>query len=157
MKKLLSAAIAGKLQLEHRVVMAPATRMRTEPGGVPGQLMTEYYRQRASQGGLLIAEATAVSPYANAYQDAPGIFTDQQQAGWQRLTEAVHARGSQIILQLWHPGRQSLPELSGGQQPVGPSALTARETYGVVRNEQGGQAIPTAASTGNRRNSATDN
>lgn len=138
MKKLLSAAIAGKLQLEHRVVMAPATRMRTEPGGVPGQLMTEYYRQRASQGGLLIAEATAVSPYANAYQDAPGIFTDQQQAGWQRLTEAVHARGSQIILQLWHPGRQSLPELSGGQQPVGPSALTARETYGVVRNEQGG-------------------
>lgn len=138
MKKLLSAALAGKLKLDHRVVMAPATRMRTEPGGVPGKLMTEYYRQRASIGGLLIAEATAVSPYANAYQDAPGIFTDQQQAGWQRLTEAVHARGSQIILQLWHPGRQSLPELSGGQQPVAPSALTARETYGVVRNEQGG-------------------
>lgn len=138
MKKLLSAAGAGKLQLEHRVVMAPATRMRTEPGGVPGELMTEYYRQRASKGGLLIAEATAISPYANAYQDAPGIFTDQQQAGWKRLTDAVHARGSQIILQLWHPGRQSLPELSGGQQPVAPSALIAKETYGVVRNEQGG-------------------
>ncbi|WP_245610142.1 alkene reductase [Tatumella morbirosei] len=138
MKKLLSAAGAGKLQLEHRVVMAPATRMRTEPGGVPGELMTEYYRQRASKGGLLIAEATAISPYANAYQDAPGIFTDHQQAGWKRLTDAVHARGSQIILQLWHPGRQSLPELSGGQQPVAPSALIAKETYGVVRNEQGG-------------------
>lgn len=137
MKKLLSASRAGKLQLDHRVVMAPATRMRTDPGGIPGKLMTEYYRQRASQGGLLIAEATAVSPYANAYQDAPGIFTDPQQAGWLRLTEAVHARGSQIVLQLWHPGRQSLPELSDGQQPVAPSALTARETYGVVKNNQG--------------------
>lgn len=82
MKKLLSAAIAGKLQLEHRVVMAPATRMRTEPGGVPGQLMTEYYRQRASQGGLLIAEATAVSPYANAYQDALAFLpTSNRPAG----------------------------------------------------------------------------
>ncbi|MGG9111296.1 alkene reductase [Raoultella ornithinolytica] len=137
MKKLFSPVTAGKLQLDHRVVMAPTTRMRTEQGGIPGDLMIEYYRQRASHGGLLIAEATAVSPFANAYEDAPGIFTDEQQAGWQRLVEAVHARGSQIVLQLWHPGRQSLPELSSGRQPIAPSALIARETYGVVKNKQG--------------------
>lgn len=135
MNPLFSPVTAGKLHLNHRVVMAPTTRMRTEPGGVPGKLMKEYYRQRASLGGLLIAEATAVSPYANAYEDAPGIFTDEQQAGWQRLVEAVHARGAQIVLQLWHPGRQSLPELSAGRQPVAPSALIARDTYGVVKNE----------------------
>lgn len=137
MNPLFSPVTAGKLHLNHRVVMAPTTRMRTEPGGVPGKLMKEYYRQRASLGGLLIAEATAVSPYANAYEDAPGIFTDEQQAGWQRLVEAVHARGAQIVLQLWHPGRQSLPELSAGRQPVAPSALIARDTYGVVKNELG--------------------
>ncbi len=137
MKTLLSAVSAGKISLDHRIVMAPATRMRTAPGGVPGELMIEYYRQRASKGGLLIAEATAISPFANAYEDAPGIFTDAQQAGWQRLTSAVHANGSQIVLQLWHPGRQSLPELSHGHQPVAPSALPARETYGVAKNAQG--------------------
>lgn len=137
MNALLSPVTAGKLQLNHRVVMAPTTRMRTVQGGVPGDLMIEYYRQRASQGGLLIAEATAISPFANAYEDAPGIFTDEQQAGWQRLVDAVHARGSQIVLQLWHPGRQSLPELSSGHQPVAPSALIAKDTYGVVKNEQG--------------------
>jgi N-ethylmaleimide reductase len=81
MNPLFSPVTAGKLHLNHRVVMAPTTRMRTEPGGVPGKLMKEYYRQRASLGGLLIAEATAVSPYANAYEDAPGIFTDEHQAG----------------------------------------------------------------------------
>lgn len=125
----------GKMRLRHRVVMAPTTRMRTEPGAVPGDLMVEYYRQRASKGGLLIAESTAVSPFANAYADAPGIFNDQQQAGWKRVVDAVHARGSQIVLQLWHPGRQSLPELSEGHEPVGPSALTARDTYGIGKDE----------------------
>lgn len=128
---------AGKLRLQHRVVMAPTTRMRTESGGVPGDLMIEYYRQRASEGGLLIAEATAISSSANAYADAPGIFSDTQQTGWTRLVNAVHAQGSQIVLQLWHPGRQSLPELSEGHQPVAPSALIARDTYGVSKNQQG--------------------
>lgn len=128
---------AGKLHLKHRIVMAPATRMRTENHGVPGELMVEYYRQRTSQGGLLIAEATAISPYANAYADAPGIFTDAQQAGWKRVVDTVHAGGGQIVLQLWHPGRQSLPELSEGHQPVAPSALTARDTYGVGKNPDG--------------------
>lgn len=137
MKTLLTPITAGQLQLKHRIVMAPTTRMRTVQGGIPGELMIEYYRQRASEGGLLIAEATAVSPYANAYADAPGIFNDRQQAGWQKLVEAVHARGSQIVLQLWHPGRQSLPELSLGRQPVAPSPLIARETYGVAKNDNG--------------------
>ncbi|WJV62277.1 hypothetical protein PCO86_20390 [Pectobacteriaceae bacterium CE70] len=89
MKALLSPVTAGKLRLERRVVMVPTTRMRTVQGGIPGELMVEYYRQRASQGGLLIAEATAISPYANAYEYAPVIFNDEQQAGWQRLVEAV--------------------------------------------------------------------
>lgn len=137
MNTLFTPITAGKLRLQHRVVMAPATRMRSETGGIPGELMVEYYRQRASKGGLLIAEATAISPYANAYADAPGIFTHEQQAGWKRVVDAVHGRGGQIVLQLWHPGRQSLPELSDGHQPVAPSALTARETYGVSKNSDG--------------------
>ncbi|PIJ49412.1 alkene reductase [Erwinia sp. OLTSP20] len=140
MNKLFTPLSAGKLRLQHRVVMAPATRMRSESGGVPGDLMVEYYRQRASQGGLLIAEATAISPYANAYADAPGIFNDAQQAGWQRVVDSVHQQGGQIVLQLWHPGRQSLPELSQGHQPVAPSALLARETYGVGKRDDGGYA-----------------
>ncbi|MDF7660817.1 alkene reductase [Erwiniaceae bacterium L1_54_6] len=137
MNTLFTPITAGKLRLQHRVVMAPATRMRTDIGGIPGDLMVEYYRQRASQGGLLIAEATAISPFANAYADAPGIFNDAQSVGWQRVVAAVHAQGGQIVLQLWHPGRQSLPELSEGHQPVAPSALLARDTYGVGKNEDG--------------------
>ena len=127
----------GQLKLEHRVVMAPMTRMRTETGNVPGSLMVEHYSQRATHGGLIIAEATAVSPYAYAYADAPGIYNDHQEAGWKKLVDAVHAKGAFIFLQLWHPGRQSLPELSEGHQPVAPSALTARDTYGVGKNENG--------------------
>lgn len=145
MDTLFTPITVGKLRLNHRVVMAPTTRMRTDKGGVPGDLMVEYYRQRASEGGLLIAESTAISPFANAYADSPGIFNNEQQAGWQRLVDAVHARGSQIVLQLWHPGRQSLPALSKGQQPMAPSALIARETYGVGKDEQGhyeGQLFP---------------
>jgi len=127
----------GAINLEHRIVMAPTTRMRTETGNIPGQLMVEHYSQRASQGGLLIAEATAVSPYANAYADAPGMFTDEQEKGWKRVVDAVHAKGAFIFLQLWHPGRQSLPELSRGHQPVAPSALTAKNTYGVGKDNEG--------------------
>ncbi|MDP9568376.1 UNVERIFIED_ORG: N-ethylmaleimide reductase [Kosakonia oryzae] len=137
MNALFTPVTAGKLRLQHRVVMAPTTRMRTDNGGVPGDLMVEYYRQRASRGGLLIAEATAISPFANAYADAPGIFNPAQQAGWKRVVDAVHEQGGQIMLQLWHPGRQSLPELSEGQDPVAPSALIARDTYGMVKNEDG--------------------
>lgn len=137
MNRLFTPITAGKLRLKHRVVMAPATRMRTDPGGVPGDLMVTYYQQRTSQGGLLIAEATAISPFANAYADAPGIFNDAQQTGWKRVVDAVHANGGQIVLQLWHPGRQSLPELSEGHQPVAPSALTARDTYGVSKTVEG--------------------
>jgi len=137
MNTLFTPITAGQIRLQHRVVMAPTTRMRSENGGVPGQLMVEYYRQRTSPGGLLIAEATAISPHANAYADAPGIFNDAQQAGWKQVVDAVHKQGGQIVLQLWHPGRQSLPELSEGYQPVAPSALTARETYGVGKNIDG--------------------
>lgn len=117
--------------------MAPMTRMRTETGNIPGELMVEHYSQRATNGGLIIAEATAVSPYANAYADAPGIYSDGQETGWKRIVDAVHAKGAFIFLQLWHPGRQSLPELSKGHQPVAPSALMAKDTYGVGKDENG--------------------
>lgn len=136
-KLLFTPIVVGALTLKHRVVMAPTTRMRTSPNNVPGSLMVEHYRQRASEGGLIIAEATAVSPFANAYADAPGIFTDEQEAGWKKVVEAVHAKGGYIFLQLWHPGRQSLPELSQGHQPVAPSALIARNTYGVGKDDRG--------------------
>lgn len=127
----------GSVQLEHRVVMAPTTRMRTNTGNIPGELMIQHYTQRASHGGLIIAEATAVSPFANAYADAPGIFNDDQEAGWKKVVDAVHAKGAKIFLQVWHPGRQSLPELSQGHQPLAPSALKAENTYGVGKDADG--------------------
>lgn len=114
----------GAIQLAHRVVMAPLTRLRSEqPGDVPGPLMTEYYGQRASDGGLIITESSEITPAASAYEGAPGIYTDAQVAGWRRVVDAVHARGGRIILQLWHPGRVSHPSLADGAVPVGASAI----------------------------------
>ena len=101
MSKLFSSTRVGPYELKHRVVLAPLTRMRTEPGDVPGDLMVDYYSQRASEGGLLITDATAVSPLGIAYVGAPGIYTDAQVNGWKRVTDAVHARGGRIFLQLW--------------------------------------------------------
>lgn len=122
-------------------IIYPHYRRKTAPSasGCYGTGYAHAHRNgwRASKGGLLIAEATAISPYANAYADAPGIFTHLQQAGWKRAVDTVHGRGGQIVLQLWYPGRQSLPELSEGHQPVAPSALTARETYGVGKHTDG--------------------
>jgi N-ethylmaleimide reductase len=90
MSTLFSAAQLGPYQLSHRVVMAPLTRMRSDPGDIPSDLMVEYYTQRASKGSLIIAEATPVSTRGNGYAGAPGIYADRQIAGWRRVTDAVH-------------------------------------------------------------------
>lgn len=116
----------GALRLPHRVLMAPLTRCRAEPGNVPGPLMAEYYCQRAS-AGLIIAEATAVTPRGFGYPNTPGIFTEAQVAGWRRVTDAVHAAGGRIVLQLWHVGRVSHPFYQpNGELPVAPSAIAPK-------------------------------
>ncbi|TWG88879.1 N-ethylmaleimide reductase [Cupriavidus gilardii J11] len=126
----------GPFELKHRVVLAPLTRMRADVANVPTDLMVEYYAQRATAGGLLIAEATAVSPLGIAYVDAPGIFNEAQAAGWKRVTDAVHAKGARIFLQLWHAGRQAHPANIGGQTPIAPSAIRAQE-HAAIRDADG--------------------
>jgi N-ethylmaleimide reductase len=126
MSTLFSPIKIGSYQLSHRVVMAPLTRMRSDPGDIPSDLMVEYYSQRASKGGLIISEATPVSIRGYGYAGAPGIYSDRQLEGWRRVTDAVHAKGGRIFLQLWHVGRQSHTDLQpNGEPPVAPSAIAA--------------------------------
>ena len=121
----------GRVSLKHRVVLAPLTRLRSEqPGNVPGPLSVTYYDQRASSGGLLITEATNISAQAQGYPGAPGIHSDAQIKGWKSITEAVHAKGGVIFLQLWHTGRISHPSLQPeGATPVAPSAVRPAGTH----------------------------
>lgn len=114
----------GGITLANRVVMAPLTRNRAAAGLVPSELAAEYYAQRAS-AGLIITEATQVSKQAQGYQDTPGLYTSEQIAGWQKVTDAVHAKGGRIFVQLWHVGRVSHVDLLGGDAPVAPSAIRA--------------------------------
>lgn len=109
--KLFSPLKVGELgALAHRVVLAPLTRNRAEePTLAPSSLHVEYYSQRATPGGLLISEATYISPETHCYQHAPGIFTDAQVEGWKKVTDAVHRAGGKITCQLWHVGRVSHP------------------------------------------------
>lgn len=115
----------GRYTLAHRVVMAPLTRMRASvPGNVPHALNAIYYGQRASAGGLLIAEASQVMPSGQGMPATPGIHTDAQVAGWRGVTEAIHATGGVVFLQLWHVGRIShSSHHAGGARPVAPSAI----------------------------------
>jgi len=123
-EKLFSPLQLGPFTLAHRVVMAPLTRLRSEqPGDVPGQLMVEYYGQRASEGGLIITEATAVAIQGRGYLGSPGIYSDEQVTGWRKVTEAVHAKGGRIFLQLWHVGRVSHTDMTNGATPVAPSVV----------------------------------
>lgn len=116
----------GPYQLKNRIAMAPLTRNRAGPGNVPSPLAAEYYAQRAS-AGLLIAEATQIMPEGQGYQDTPGIHSPEQIAGWRKITDAVHAKGGRIFLQLWHVGRVSHTSLQpGGKPPVAPSAIQAK-------------------------------
>ncbi|WBO21327.1 alkene reductase [Sphingomonas abietis] len=130
---LFSSYALGDLTLANRVVMAPLTRNRAGAGFVPTALMADYYAQRAS-AGLIISEATQISQQGQGYQDTPGIYTPEQIAGWRAVTDAVHAKGGRIILQLWHVGRVSHVDLQpGGAAPVAPSAIRA-ETKTFVNN-----------------------
>lgn len=113
---------AGALKISNRVIMAPLTRCRAGEDHVPTGLMAEYYAQRAG-AGLIIAEATMAMEGNSAFQSEPGIYSDAQVEGWRRVTDAVHANGGQIVLQLWHGGRACHPLLNGGAVPVAPSAL----------------------------------
>jgi N-ethylmaleimide reductase len=120
--KLFTPVQIGPIQLKHRVVMAPLTRSRSEqPGDIPGKLMLEYYTQRASDGGLIISEATTISLAARGWFGAPGLYSNQQIEGWRKIVEAVHAKGGRIFAQLWHTGRSARVETTGGQSPVSAS------------------------------------
>lgn len=115
----------GEVELSNRIVMAPLTRNRAMEGAVPGPMTVEYYRQRAT-AGLIIAEATQVSPMGQGYLDTPGIYTPDQVAGWRKVTDAVHAAGGKIVVQLWHVGRIShVSLLPGGAVPVSSTARRA--------------------------------
>lgn len=115
---------AGDLQLKNRVVMAPLTRNRAMTADAPDDLTVEYYRQRAG-AGLIISEASQISPEGKGYAWTPGIHSDAQIAGWSRVTEAVHSRGGKMAIQLWHVGRISHISLLEGQAPVAPSPIGA--------------------------------
>ncbi|QHV99379.1 alkene reductase [Spirosoma endbachense] len=122
--KLFAPIHLGPFSLAHRVVMPGLTRMRTVTDNIPNELMATYYAQRTTAGGFMIAEATIVSPNGNGYANAPGIYTTAQAVGWKRITQAVHAKGGIIFLQLYHAGRQSHVDLiPGGSLPVGPSVV----------------------------------
>jgi N-ethylmaleimide reductase len=144
MSKLFTPTQVGPYKLSHRVVMAPLTRMRSNRGDIPSDLMVEYYTQRASKGGLIISEATPVSTRGNGYAGAPGIYSDTQIAGWQRVTNAVHAKGGHIFQQLWHVGRQSHVDLQpNGDAPVAPSAIAA-EGYAYSKRGEVPFSMPRA-------------
>jgi len=113
----------GSLALPNRIFMAPLTRCRASEGHIPNDLNAEYYSQRAA-AGLIISEATSVSSRGYGYPNTPGIHTKEQVGGWKKVTEAVHAKGGHIYLQLWHVGRISHPAYQqDGVKPVAPSAI----------------------------------
>jgi N-ethylmaleimide reductase len=116
----------GNIELDNRIVMAPMTRSRADDEGVQPSYAAEYYSQRAS-AGLIITEATNISPMAKGYVRTPGIYTKEQIESWRNITHAVHARGGKIFMQVFHTGRIALPDfLPGNTQPVAPSAVRAK-------------------------------
>ncbi len=115
----------GSMQLKNRIIMAPLTRGRAGSSGVPGELMANYYAQRAS-AGLIIAEATAVSADGRGWLNSPGLFNDEQQAGWAAVATAVHDAGGRLFVQLWHMGATVHPDFLDGGEPVSASAIRVR-------------------------------
>ena len=119
---LFSPVQLGSLSLKHRIVMAPLTRSRaSQPDSIPGDLMRKYYEQRASEGGLIISEATNISLTSRGWLGAPGLYSDEQVAGWAKIVSAVQARGGHMFAQLWHSGRSSHTAMTGGAMPVSAS------------------------------------
>ena len=136
MTTLFSPLQVGDLTADNRIFLAPLTRCRAVGDHVPTALMAEYYAQRAS-GGLLIAEATMAIAGNSSFWTEPGIYSEEQVAGWRLVTDAVHKAGGKIFLQLWHGGRACHPLLNGGVQPVAPSALAILND--TVRTPEGKQ------------------
>ena len=139
--KLFEPGRIGTIEVANRVVMAPLTRSRAEEaqGDIPGSDMNiEYYRQR-SNAGLIISEGTQVSPVGKGYMATPGIYSAEQVQGWKKITDAVHAAGSKIIAQIWHVGRITHPDLTGGAEPIGPSAIAPNV---VAYTHNGKQEVP---------------
>jgi len=151
---LLQPFALGDLSLANRVVMAPLTRSRAGVARIPNATMAEYYAQRSS-AGLIVSEATTISEQANGWLESPGIYTDAMVAGWRLTTEAVHARGGRIFLQLWHMGRASHSSFHGGQLPVSASAVAiagdglptpvGRRPYEVPRPLETGEILGVVA------------
>ena len=125
----------GALDLPNRVIMAPLTRCRAGEGRVPTDLMVTYYEQRAS-AGLILSEATAVTPMGVGYASTPGIWSAAQVEAWRKITAAVHAKGGRIFLQLWHVGRISDPHYLDGATPVAPSAIAPEGHVSGIRPEK---------------------
>lgn len=125
----------GDLDLPNRILMAPLTRARATEDQVPTELMREHYVQRAS-AGLILTEATCISPSGVGYERTPGIWSAEQVAGWRRVTDGVHEAGGRISMQLWHVGRISDPSLLGGQPPVAPSAIAAVGHVSLLRPQR---------------------
>lgn len=125
----------GALTLKNRIIMAPLTRCRADEGRIPSDMAVEYYRQRAS-AGMILTEATSISPMGVGYPNTPGIWSKEQIAGWKKITDAVHAEGGIIALQLWHVGRVSDPIYLNGELPVAPSAIAPAGHVSLVRPEK---------------------
>jgi len=145
MSKLFNPIQVGDLIWPNRIVMAPLTRCRASDGRVPNALMAEYYAQRAS-AGLILSEATSVTPMGVGYPDTPGIWSDAQVEGWKLTTQAVHAAGGRIFLQLWHVGRISDPEFLNGELPVSASAIPAKGHVSLLRPQRD-YVVPRALET----------
>lgn len=124
----------GELSLPNRVIMAPLTRCRAVADRTPNALMREYYAQRAGSG-LIVSEATSVDPMGVGYPNTPGIWSEAQVEGWRAITDAVHAAGGRMLLQLWHVGRVSHPLYLNGALPVAPSAIAPKGRVSLVRPE----------------------
>jgi len=135
MPSLFDPITVGELQLPNRIIMSPLTRCRADEGRVPNELMAQYYAQRAG-AGLIISEATSITPMGVGYPDTPGIWSDAQVEGWKKITGAVHAAGGKIVLQLWHVGRISDPSLLNGELPVAPSAIAATGHVSLLRPQR---------------------
>ena len=135
---LFSPLTLGELELPNRLVMAPLTRLRAGEKGIPGPLLVEHYRQRASLG-LIVSEGTYPTPVGQAYPGQPGIVTPEQVAGWKKVTDAVHAEGGHMFAQIMHGGRVSHSDITGGLPIVGPSAVAID---GDVRTPAGKQPYP---------------
>ncbi len=130
---------AGAISTKNRIWMAPLTRARAGSSRLPNELMAAYYAQRAS-AGLIISEATAISPLGYGWKDAPGLYTDEQEEAWKGVTHAVHEKGGKIVCQLWHMGRLSHPDFLEGRVPVAPSAIAAE---GIHRSTAGNKPYVT--------------